>query len=229
MSLLTIAIPTKNRKQYFSETINSLKAFYDQREFEILILDQTGYAANICRHIDNCNIITYKEYLSLNEVYRILIQESKSDFIWFLEDDDYVLNCNINAFNYLILKYKDHIHFVPHKEGQSIKFLYLLKNERITKERFIHLLQQHNDLYFLQLSNFIFPKDGLVIDFFNVVESIYNDFLLFLKHSSKTVCFNPNLIWVRRIHEQQISSESKYERFVYDSFLRHYMHNSSSR
>jgi glycosyltransferase involved in cell wall biosynthesis len=216
--MLSICIPTKNRRTYFYRCIQSLKTIANERSIEILILDQSGYASIFVQDWINTRVLQMKDELCLNEVYRILLEESRYDWIWFLEDDDQLLRLQLPSFFDHLKNFSHVVHITRHIESNWLFSFQISSKMPCRKCHFIKV--NKNKLSYFQLSHIIFRKDWLDLSFMEHINSIYNDFILFIKLTNDLVIMNPYLIWMRGVHEQQISYESRYETYVYEAFIK---------
>ncbi len=89
-SLISVVIPTHNRKEYLEKAIQSVvkQTFQD---FEIIVVDdgsKVNYAESICNKYANCNY-HYKPNGGLSSARNFGISVAKGDYIAFLDDDDF--------------------------------------------------------------------------------------------------------------------------------------------
>lgn len=88
--LVTVIIPTYNRKEYLETAISSV-ANQTYKNIEILIIDdgsENNYAESICNKFLNCTYF-YKENGGLSSARNFGIKKAKGDYIAFLDDDDF--------------------------------------------------------------------------------------------------------------------------------------------
>ncbi|MCD0473687.1 glycosyltransferase [Flavobacterium sp. EDS] len=88
--LVTVIIPTYNRKEYLETAIQSV---VDQsyKNIEIIVIDDgstDNYAVSICDKFSNCTYF-YKENGGLSSARNYGINLSEGEFIAFLDDDDF--------------------------------------------------------------------------------------------------------------------------------------------
>ena len=91
--LVSVVIPTYNRKKYLEEAIVSV-VNQTYKCFEILVIDDgsnENYAELICSKYDKCTYL-YKQNGGLSSARNFGIKHSKGDYIAFLDDDDYWRN-----------------------------------------------------------------------------------------------------------------------------------------
>ena len=87
--LLTFLIPTFNREVEFGRCFNSIKELIKEDDIDYIVLDNNP-KRTYTKKLDN---VIHKPKLELNDIYGILIKEGSknSEFLYFLEDDDFVL------------------------------------------------------------------------------------------------------------------------------------------
>jgi len=87
--LVSVIIPTYNRKAYLREAINSV-ANQTYSEIEIRVIDDgsdENYAQAICESFSNC-FYHYKKNNGVSSSRNYGVQNAKGEFIAFLDDDD---------------------------------------------------------------------------------------------------------------------------------------------
>lgn len=88
-NLISVIIPTYNRKDYIEEAILSV-INQTYTNFEVLVIDdgsEVSYAKEICNKYDNCSYY-YKANGGLSSARNYGIRKAKGDYIAFLDDDD---------------------------------------------------------------------------------------------------------------------------------------------
>jgi glycosyltransferase involved in cell wall biosynthesis len=82
---LSILILTHNRPKLFERCIRSV---IDNcpNDIEIIVNNDS----NDIKEIKNNNIIYYYNKFQLTDIYKFLVQKAQGDFVYFLEDDDYL-------------------------------------------------------------------------------------------------------------------------------------------
>lgn len=82
---LSILILTHNRPKLFERCIRSV---IDNcpNDIEIIVNNDS----NDIKEIKNNNIIYYYNKFQLTDIYRFLVSKAQGDFVYFLEDDDYL-------------------------------------------------------------------------------------------------------------------------------------------
>lgn len=87
--LVSVIIPTYNRREFLEETIlSAVKQTYI--EIEILVIDDgstDNYAESICKKFDNCKYY-YKKNGGVSSARNYGIEKANGSFIAFLDDDD---------------------------------------------------------------------------------------------------------------------------------------------
>lgn len=88
--LVSVIIPTYNRKEYLDIAINSaIKQTYTN--IEVLVIDDGSthnYAEDLCGKYNNC-FYFYKDNGGLSSARNFGIKKAKGDFVAFLDDDDF--------------------------------------------------------------------------------------------------------------------------------------------
>ncbi|WP_125722364.1 glycosyltransferase family 2 protein [Flavobacterium ustbae] len=88
--LVTVVIPTFNRKDYIETAIRSV-AEQSYANIEIIVVDDgsnINYAESICTNFSNCKYY-YKENGGLSSARNYGIKLAKGEYIAFLDDDDF--------------------------------------------------------------------------------------------------------------------------------------------
>lgn len=82
---LSILIPTHNRPRLFERCIRSVIENCPN-DVEVIVNNDS----NDINEIKNNNIKYYYKKLQLTDIYKFLVQKAHGDFVYFLEDDDYL-------------------------------------------------------------------------------------------------------------------------------------------
>jgi len=166
---LSILIPTHNRPKLFRRCLESvLKQLPENVE---VIVNNDSYDIKEIKHKQ----VKYFYYKSSNlaDIYKFLLDKSKGDFCYFLEDDDYLLD---NFFSKI--KYKNSIYaFIPHSGIKNYFKIKDLFKDRLTIKTYNKILEELKEPF--QFSQIIFSskfKNLLPND-----NNIHNDFLFFKK------------------------------------------------
>lgn len=174
---LSICILTHNRPKLFKRCIESiLSNNLTEYEIEILVNNDSADIQEI--YDDNINVnYYYEKTYDISKLYYFLYKKSKGEYIFFLEDDDYILphffkkinfNYDINYFEYLS---KPHL-----CEGKLIAKTRQKINRANKNLNFNNFLINSNFEYF-QLSQICFKKNKLkTFPFGNILK---NDLKLF--------------------------------------------------
>lgn len=101
--LVSVVIPTYNRKEFLQEAINSV-VNQTYSNIEIIVVDDgshTNYAETICKQFTNCYYYK-KENGGISSARNFGIEKTTGEFIAFLDDDDvwrtYKIKEQLNAF-----------------------------------------------------------------------------------------------------------------------------------
>ena len=167
---LSILIPTHNRPVLFDRC---LKSAIDQMSDDIeIIVNNDSSDINITKHHPNVYYY-FNKYDNLSDVYKFLLEKSTGEYVYFLEDDDYLSDdfTNIKLEADLICG-----NYCPtYKPNDIMKYLRIHKDDNFTPESYLKQMDLDN----LQLSqyifkrttieNFIFPKDNNIHNDINLV------------------------------------------------------------
>lgn len=195
---LSICIPTHNRPKLFKRCINSVLNNLPDYNIEILVNNDTNDVEEILS--ENISIkYYYKKYIDLSKIYKFLFDKSNGKFIYFLEDDDYILpnffnNLNLNYdVNYFEYFSKPHITF----EGKKIATLRQKinrKNKKFNLKKFI----EKSDFEYFQLSQICFKKEKLIS--FPKGNNLSNDLNLFKKlNKDSSFIYVDKPCWVQTV------------------------------
>ena len=197
MKKLSILILTHNRPLLFKRCINSVLRNLPNYEIEILVNNDTNDIKEI--YSDKVSIkYFYKIYNDISKIYSFLFKKSKGEFIYYLEDDDYIknnffkeidFNFDINFFNYCsnsILKNYNSKYFINR---------FLLKNKKFKNvnnlDNFISIYDNRD----FQLSQIIFKKNKLKK--IPKGNNIDNDYKLFKSLSPASIKYNNKTLYVQ--------------------------------
>lgn len=161
---LSILILTHKRPNLFARCLKS-------------VLDQLPPFTEVIVNNDSCDIeevdhpnVTYyyEKFDNLSSIYKFLLDNATGEFVYYLEDDDFLLpgftfdsNADITACNYMP-SFNPVYHF---------KAMTHYKNGLHTPEEFKHLI----DLELLQLSQFIYRRSLFDRIVFPTDNNIHND------------------------------------------------------
>jgi glycosyltransferase involved in cell wall biosynthesis len=96
---LSILIPTHNRPKLFSRALHSVLNILPKYEIQIIVNNDSNdiveqYSDNVCIKY------YYYKYNDISSIYRQLFERSSGEFVYFLEDDDYILPNFFNCLDY---------------------------------------------------------------------------------------------------------------------------------
>lgn len=172
---LSILILTHNRPQLFKRCLES-------------VLAQITADVEILVNNDSCDIeeITHPQvqyyYYNLNslcEIYKFLLEKAKGDYVYYLEDDDYLtrdfLSIELDA-DLIVGNY-----YPTYKTTDILISMTMYKDAEITSQQFITNL----DTEHLQLSQHIYTRSHIEDFDFPMDSNIHNDIRLTLHAASK--------------------------------------------
>lgn len=194
MTKLSILILTHNRPDLFQRCLHSvLSQLPHELDVEIIVNNDS----NDIREIQDARVTYYYEkFEHLSHIYEFLLHKSQGEYVYFLEDDDYLatdffkkvpLVGDLIAGNYMPC----------HDRKNLLEYSMMYMTEVMESKRFIETL----DVTRLQLSQHIFKRDTIIdFDFPNNSE-ISNDVLL-VTHASNNIS-NVNTINRVLFHQTQ--------------------------
>jgi len=173
---LSILIPTHNRPKYFERCLNSVISQLND-ETEIIVNNDSNDIIEISHPQVK---YFYNKFNSLCEIYEFLLSQSIGDYVYYLEDDDYLAS---NFFN--IPLDSDMIvgnYYPTYSNKHVIQFSTIYKDDLIDSNKFLEKLNKED----LQLSQHIYKRD-LIKDFmFPKDSNINNDILLTIHAAEKS-------------------------------------------
>lgn len=197
MIKLSILIPTHNRPTLFTRCIKSVLDQKTNIKYEIIVNNDSNDITEIYDDVIDIKY-HYKKYYDISKIYKFLYEQSSGEYIYFLEDDDYI---NSNFFSTLDFNYD--INFVNY-----IQKSYILQHGIIgTFNRFlkphkglscIHNTREFISLYDdtdFQLGQIIF-KRKLIKDF-PAGNNIHNDYKLFKSLIPSTIKYTQTPVWTQ--------------------------------
>ena len=195
---LSILILTHNRPILFKRCINSVLNNLPNFDIEILVNNDSKDITEI--YHDNVNIFYYyKKRKKLTDIYKFLYEQSKGEYIFYLEDDDYI---NANFFKFLNFKYD--VNFLNYLSKdiltykKNIKLFYkrfFIKNKHLSK---IYKLSEFIDKFEprdFQLSQIVFKRNG--IKYWPTEDNIFNDYKIFKSLELETIFYISKPLWVQ--------------------------------
>ena len=178
---LSILILTHNRPLLFERCINSVLNNLPNYDIEILVNNDSNDITEI--YNDKVNIYYYYEKnKKLTDTYKFLYEKSKGEYIFYLEDDDYIksnffkflnFNYDINFLNYLskdILTYKRNLASYYKRFFNKFKSLSKINN----LSEFLNIYEPRD----FQFSQIVFKKNG--IKYWPTEDNIFNDYKFFI-------------------------------------------------
>jgi len=183
---LTICILTHKRPKLFYRCIQSVLKNINNKNIEIIVNNDSHDIQEVFSDKNNIKYI-YNQG-SLKYIYNSLIEEATNDFIYFLEDDDYILP---QFFNKIDLNYD--INFIEYKRDHKFISKYIKENSMKdfvlsnTRKKYPYLNEfiQKNSFIDFQLSQIVFNKKILnykkIKKYIVDDNEIENDEILFLK------------------------------------------------
>jgi glycosyltransferase involved in cell wall biosynthesis len=212
---LSICILTHNRPELFTRAINSILSNHPDVDYEIRINNDSRDITEIPG--DNIYYSYYKDK-DLSNVYRYLFDSSVGEYIYYLEDDDYIHPTFFNNLNfeydinYMLYTSVDHITYYGPKQA--------IKRQRLNRHLmnvtdYKTFIANFNDKYF-QLGQILFRKD--CIEEFPSGNNLNNDYILFSEciNVNSTIKYIDRQLWTQTTDgKDNISFEelNKDERF----------------
>lgn len=172
---LSILIPTHARTNLFWRCLDSVRPMLNG-EVEVIVNNDSNdivpkdYHPNIAYH--------FRKFDNLSQVYEFLLSKATGEYVYFLEDDDYLNNSfyNLNLVGDIIAGNYCPTYETPNK----LDFMRLFKDSVINANYFANILNFEH----LQLGQFIF-KRSVIKDFvFPMDNNVHNDIKLVL-HAAK--------------------------------------------
>jgi glycosyltransferase involved in cell wall biosynthesis len=193
---LSICLPTHNRPKLFTRAIKSILSTDPDFEYEIRVNNDSCDITEIPgEHIH----YTYYKDTDLSNIYKHLFDTSTGEYIFFLEDDDYIHPSFFSSLdfeydiNYILYTSIDHIeHYGPHEAINR----QLLNKHLTSVTKYSEFIDTYDDMYF-QLSQIVFKKD--VVLKFPDGNNINNDYKLFSECINKesTIKYIGKQLWIQ--------------------------------
>jgi glycosyltransferase involved in cell wall biosynthesis len=195
---LSILILTHNRPELFKRAINSVLNNLPEYDIEILVNNDTSDIDEI--HDDRVSIqYHYFQHDDLSCVYKYLFDLATGEYIYYLEDDDYIIDRYFLGLDFdTDVCYIEYISIPLINEFGSIE----ANNRAKSNRKFKHItdlnkfLQKIDTMYY-QLGQIIFRKD--LIKIFPTGNIIHNDYNL-VKHNAnagRTVKYYSGARWIQ--------------------------------
>lgn len=195
---LSILILTHNRPNLFKRCIKSVLDNLPDFDIEIHINNDSNDITEI--YHDKVKIFYYyKKHKKLTDTYKFLFDSSNGDFVFYLEDDDYIrsnffnlinFNYDINFLNYIpkdILTNKTDLNEYYQRFFKKFKELYKITD-------FSDFLKKYDHKDF-QLSQMVFKRTG--IKYWPRDDSIDNDYKLLCSLDLKSIFYVSKPTWVQ--------------------------------
>ena len=195
---LSILILTHNRPNLFKRCINSILKNLPNYDIEILVNNDSRDIKEI--YDNNIKIsYYYKKRKKLTDIYKFLYEQSTGEYIFYLEDDDYIksnffkslnFNYDINFLNYLskdIISNKKNIKTFYNRFFKKCKPLYKIHN----LENFLSIFEPVD----FQFSQIVFKKKG--IKYWPTEDNIFNDYKIFKSLELETIFYISKPLWVQ--------------------------------
>jgi glycosyltransferase involved in cell wall biosynthesis len=172
--MISVLILTHNRPALFARCLQS-------------VLKQLPHGVEVIVNNDSNDIVEvahpqvfyhYKKFDSLCEIYKFLLEQSKGDYVYFLEDDDYL----VDGFFDIELK-EDMIvgNYCPtYGPNDILQYLTLYSDNFMTPMAFTDTINFEH----LQLSQHIFKRQTILDFEFRMDSDVHNDIRLVL-HAAK--------------------------------------------
>lgn len=195
---LSILILTHNRPNLFERCIKSVLNNLPDFPVEIIVNNDSNDITEI--YSDTVNVsYHYKKHKKLTDTYKFLYEQSKGEYIFYLEDDDYIksyffkflnFNYDINFLNYLskdILNHKKNL--ITYYKRFFNKFKLLSKINDLSE--FLNIYKPRD----FQFSQIVFKKSG--IKCWPKEDNIHNDYKIFKSLDLKTILYISKPLWIQ--------------------------------
>ena len=170
---ISILILTHNRPELFKRCINSV-INSNPKNYEILVNNDS----HDITEIQGENIrYYYQKHYDLSSTYKFLFDNAKGDYIYFLEDDDYII--------------KDFWRYIDY--SYNINYLNYLKYEAVKNIKTKFKIETVNEDF--QLSQILFQK--ALVKKFPIGNNIYNDWELFQSIKNTSINIVPKIMFIQ--------------------------------
>lgn len=197
---ISILILTHKRPELFKRCINSvLKNKPDN--VEILVNNDS----NDIEEIPGATYY-YKQDDNLSNIYNFLMETAQGEYLYFLEDDDYVV---LNFWNILLNDIKTNktlfYNYIPHDGMLEYfnRFNGIIKNNYYNKEDFLQIVQEEH----FQISQMCFRKNDITE--YMIGNFLDNDWKLFIGINND-IYYNSIPIFIQTIDGKDNISFEKY-------------------
>lgn len=178
MTKLSVLIPTHNRPDLFQRCLHSvLSQIPNDLDIEIIVNNDSN---DIIEIVDDRVQYYYEHFEHLSYVYHFLLHKSEGEYVYFLEDDDYLakdffkkvpLTGNLIVGNYMPC----------HDKENLLQYSMMYLNENVSSDKFIEKLDRQR----LQLGQHIFRRKTIIDFNFPNDSNISNDVNLVIHAANK--------------------------------------------
>lgn len=201
---LSILIPTHNRPQLFTRCLTS-------------VLDQITQGVEVIVNNDSSDIAEieheqvtyhYNKFASLCEVYQFLLTQSKGEYVYFLEDDDYLSPTFMSELS-LVADMLVGNYYPLYDTSDKLVLPRIYKDATMTATEFLDNLNEEH----LQLSQHVY-KRATIDDFDFPKDSHINNDILLTKHAagkSTTIETTRHILYYQTIDGGDNISFNKHE------------------
>ena len=191
---LSILILTHNRPELFQRCIQSVLDVVPD-DVEIIVNNDSNDITEV--RPDRVSYF-YESYDNLSSVYQSLLYKSTKEYVYFLEDDDYLRPSFFDVVLPLNNEY-DVIsgNYLPTHNHTEVVLRSHIVGKYYDKKQFVESL----DFHLLQLSKFVFKRSTIIDYPFKNDNNVYNDADLLLHavtNSSSFICV-PNVFFYQTV------------------------------
>jgi glycosyltransferase involved in cell wall biosynthesis len=199
--MISILIPTHNRPLLFKRCINSILNQNTEVEYEILVNNDSCDIEEI--YHDKIHIkYFYNRYSDLSLVYKCLFDAAKYPYIFYLEDDDYLLPDFFKHIDFTVdVNFCEYIS-LPHINENVQDAIYNQKiNRKYASCTDVKQFVNNSNVEYFQLSQLCGFKKKILKQF-PIGNNVENDLILFKNISKNAQSFNyiPKKLWVQTTH-----------------------------
>lgn len=204
MILLSIIIPSFNRKKKLFNLINNIQKFFQNiffEQYEILIVNSNSSELNIVNKNISIFNITEKLYPGIARDFGL--KHASGNYIWFIDDDDDLNFENLSELLSILQEKKYDL--IVH----SLKNNYLNLNIKDDIIKNISLFKEKQEVF-----NFLVKKDILINNNIAFSSGLHEDIRYFLEvliHSSNIKIFNKH-VYIKLKSEDSITNKLTFER-----------------
>ena len=166
---LSILIPTHNRPALFERCLNSVLKQY-RTDIEIIVNNDSKDIVEIAHPAVRYH---YNSYSNLSNVYQFLLEQSTGEFVYYLEDDDYLTENFISSLEFdtdMIVG-----NYTPMWQPPYIfDCMMMYKDKVVNTEEFADMINYEH----LQLSQHVFKRSTIANFVFPQDNNIHNDLKL---------------------------------------------------